>query len=318
MPSIDRGASQTLRRLKLRELDILSAAVDAGSMGKAADRLSISQPSVSEAIANIEALLGVPLLDRTARGIEPTIYARALLTRGRVVFDELAQAINDIESLADPAKGEVRIGCAESFSAGLTPAIIRRVLKHHPGLTFQLIEANTAALEFRELRERNIDLMLGNIAGPLADQDLTAEILFDDSFNVVVGAQSPWARRRRIKIAELADQPWILGQPVNVVRRLVGDAFRAAGCEPPRLRITSTSMHIRLHLLATDNFVTVFHGSLLRYNTKRWSLRVLPVELGVLPVAIVTLKNRTLSPAARLFIQHARAITSPMAISNKQ
>ena len=132
MPSIDRGASQTLRRLKLRELDILSAAVDAGSMGKAADRLSISQPSVSEAIANIEALLGVPLLDRTARGIEPTIYARALLTRGRVVFDELAQAINDIESLADPAKGEVRIGCAESFSAGLTPAIIQRVLKHLP------------------------------------------------------------------------------------------------------------------------------------------------------------------------------------------
>lgn len=75
-------------RLKLRDLHILSKVVEWGSMARAASRLGMSQP-VSEAIANLESALHVRLLDRTARGIEPTIYAAVLLKRERIVFDEL-------------------------------------------------------------------------------------------------------------------------------------------------------------------------------------------------------------------------------------
>jgi DNA-binding transcriptional LysR family regulator len=88
--------------------------------------------------------------------------------------------------------------------------------------------------------------------------------------------------------------------------------FRAAGLAAPKVTVTTTSMHVRLHLLSTNQFVTIFHGSLLRYNAHRWSLKVLPVDLGKrLPVAIVTLKGRSLSPVAQLFIEHARSVTSP-------
>src|SRR2546425_12076877 len=102
------------RRLRLRDLHILSTVVQWGSMAKAASHLAMSQPAVSEAIASLEAALGVRLLDRTPHGVEPTLYASALLRRGLVVFDELRQGVKEIEFLADPTVGEVRIGCIES------------------------------------------------------------------------------------------------------------------------------------------------------------------------------------------------------------
>jgi DNA-binding transcriptional LysR family regulator len=126
------------RRFKLRELYILSTVVQWGSMAKAAARLAMSQPAVSEAIASLEATLQVRLLDRGPRGIEPTIYAQALLKRGTIVFDELRQGIRDIEYLADPATGEVRIGCPESLAAGFVPAMIDGFSRRHPQVTFQV------------------------------------------------------------------------------------------------------------------------------------------------------------------------------------
>src|SRR5262245_32837264 len=105
------------RRLRVRDLYILSTVVKAGGMAKAARQLAMTQPSVSAAIANLEHLLGVRLLDRSPRGIEPTIYAEAILKRSIAVFDELKQGVQDIGSLADPTTGELRIGCPDSINA---------------------------------------------------------------------------------------------------------------------------------------------------------------------------------------------------------
>ena len=99
------------RRMKLQDLHVLMAVVQAGSMGKAAAHLNTSQPAISRSIAELEHTLGVRLLDRHRQGIEPTEYGRALLDGGAAVFDDLRQAVKNIEFLADPAAGEVRIGC---------------------------------------------------------------------------------------------------------------------------------------------------------------------------------------------------------------
>ena len=99
------------RRLKLQDLRVLIAVVQAGSMRKAAAHLNITQPSISRAIAELEDAVGVPLLDRNPQGIELTAYGRALLDSGVKVFDDLRQGVRQIECLADPAAGEVRIGC---------------------------------------------------------------------------------------------------------------------------------------------------------------------------------------------------------------
>src|SRR5438874_13588448 len=104
------------RRMKLQDLHVLMTVVQAGSMGKAAQRLNTTQPNISRSIAELEHALGVRLLDRHRQGIEPTEYGRALLDCGVAVFDDLRQGVKTIKSLADPTAGEVRIGSTAFLS----------------------------------------------------------------------------------------------------------------------------------------------------------------------------------------------------------
>src|SRR5258706_45541 len=113
------------RRLRFRDLQVFFAVVPAGSMAKAATELGVTQPAVSEVVAGLEHAFGVRLFDRSPQGVEPTIYGRALLKRGIAAFDELKQGIRDIEFLADPTRGEVRIGCPDSLAGGLLAPAMR-------------------------------------------------------------------------------------------------------------------------------------------------------------------------------------------------
>src|SRR5712671_3816186 len=204
------------RRLRVRDLYILSTVVKCGSMAKAAQRLAMTQPAVSGAIANLEHVLRVRLLDRNPRGIEPTFFADALLKRASTVFDDLRQAAREIEFLADPTAGQINVGCAESFMAGLLPAIIERLSRRHPKIVVHAEYAQHATTEFRELRERNFDLVIGRISEPFAQDEFTFEPLYEEEYLVVVGSKSRWARRRKVELAELLDEPWIL-MPSNIV-----------------------------------------------------------------------------------------------------
>ena len=136
--TIQHWESRIGRRLKLRDLHILFAVVHWGSMAKAAKHLAMSQPAVSKVIADLEDVLRVRLLDRSSRGIEPTLYAHALLKRGHVVFDELRQGIRDIEFLADPTTGEVRIASGELVVAGFFPAV-DRLSRRYPRIVVRVV-----------------------------------------------------------------------------------------------------------------------------------------------------------------------------------
>src|SRR5436853_1107163 len=114
--------------ITLRGLRILATVVEAGSMAKAATSLGVSQPLVSQAVANLEASIGARLLERTSRGVEPTSSGRALLKRSVAIFDELNQALTEIQHLSDPTQGELRIGCPDSLAAGFVPAVIDDLL----------------------------------------------------------------------------------------------------------------------------------------------------------------------------------------------
>jgi len=298
------------QRLKLRELQVLSAVAASGSMVKAAGQLGMSQPAVSAAIAGLEQALGVRLLDRSPRGVEPTIYARAFLRRGRIALDELRQGLRDIEFLSDPASGEVRVGCPESMEAGFVPAVIDRLSQLHPRATVHVVTAQTGTQEFRELRERNVDVMLGRLFRPTVDDDIDVEIVGLDRFFVVAGADSPWARRRRLSLDEVIGEPWIVNPSDNVVGSYFAEVFRRRGLDLPPRRVVSFSLDVRMHLLATGRYLTVLSKLVLQYNAARWSLKRLPIDLGIpeMPVAIFTLKNRTVSPVAHVFVEHARAL----------
>jgi DNA-binding transcriptional LysR family regulator len=297
------------RRLKLRDLHILLAVAQSGSMGKAAADLSISQPSVSKAIAAVEHAIGLRLLDRGAQGIEPTIYGRALLKCGVAVFDELRQGVRELEFLADPTAGELRIGCSETMAAGFVSAVIDRMSRQYPRAVFHLVPADGITLLNRELRQRTVELVVTSTSGLTPGPDVNVELLFDDRFVVMAGAKSKWARRRKITLAGLLTELWVLPPTESIPGRSIAQAFRAGGLELPRIHMVSFSLPLHYHLLATGRFLTMLPVSMLHFG-KHLPLKLLPVELrgDPYPTGIITLKNRTLSRLALLFISCAREV----------
>jgi DNA-binding transcriptional LysR family regulator len=295
------------RRIKLQDVHVLMAVVQAGSMGKAARQLNTSQPNISKSIADLEHALGVRLLDRHRRGIEPTQYGRALLDGGAAVFDELRQTVKNIEFLADPAAGEVRVGCNPLLAASFTSAIVDRMSRRYPRIMFRLTTGYVEGLH-RGLSEREFDLLIAWKIGPLADERLSFEFLFDDTCVIATGVQNPWARRRKIAVPDLMNEPWVLPPPESKVTSIAIEALAASGFGYPRMTVVTDSPHVRMSLLATGRFLTICPMSALRFPTQRLELKALPVEVPMARVAngIVTLKNRTLSPVARLFIETAR------------
>jgi DNA-binding transcriptional LysR family regulator len=301
------------RRLKLRDLHILLAVVKSGSMGRAASDLAISQPSISKAIADVEHAVGLRLLDRGPHGIEPTVYGRALLKCGTAVFDELRHGVKELEFLTDPATGELRVGCTETMAAGFVSAVTDRLSRQYPRVAFHLIPGDSITLVNRELRQRTIDFAIGPIFGLKLEHEVSTELLFDDQFVVMAGAESKWVRRRKLKLADLIDEPWVLPPPDSVPGVSITQTFRAHSLEAPSAQMTSFSLPLHYHLLATGRFLTMLPYSMLRFG-KHLPLRLLPIGLPKIPypTAIITLKNRTLSPLAELFIACAREIAKPL------
>jgi DNA-binding transcriptional LysR family regulator len=289
MELIDRVA----HRLKLRDLRLLDTVVRLRSMAKAAHRLHISQPAVSKAIAELEQVFAVRLVVRNRQGIEPTEYGRALLDCGLAIFDDLRLGVKNIEFLSDPAAGEVRIGCNPFLAPGFVSSVVDRVTRRFPRIVVHLVIPQ-AEIIYQELSERRVDFLITRIWGPAVEQPFDFEFLFEDTFVVVAGVQNPWARRRGIALAELMNEPWALPPPESGLGQLTMKAFRACGLDHPRTSVVSPTPEVRLSLLATGRFLSIFPTSFLKFPTRRPELKVLPVEL---PMACV--QNGIITPKSR-------------------
>src|SRR4051812_13423512 len=302
------------RRLKLRELNILLAVAQAGSTAKAAKELAISQPAVSKAIAEMEHTLGVPLFDRSQQGVEPTQYGRALLKRGVAIFDELQQGVQDIDFLSNPEAGGLRIGRSSSLSGGIVLAVVNRLSREYPRVVFHVVPGGALAL-CEMLRQRRIEIGFARLPGIASGDEVVAEVLFEEPLVVVAGKENPWGRRRKIKLAELINEPWTWSAPGTVFDTLVIEAFRASGLEPPRAAVYAEAINMRTRLAATGPFLAVVPASMMKFYGEHASIKLLPVALPMTQrsIGIITLKNRTLSPLAQLFIECARDIAKPLA-----
>jgi DNA-binding transcriptional LysR family regulator len=318
-----KGVERIERRVKLHDLRVLMSVVERGSMAKAAEILATSQPAVSRAIADLEYSLGVCLLDRGPRGIVPTPYGHALIKRGVAIFDELKQGVQDIEFLADPTAGEVRIAAPIGWGAGLVATVIDRLARRYPRVVCHLTVCD-APLTTLALERRDVDLVIERVVMPLAEDDLRAEVLFADSAFVIAASGNPWARRRRIRLAELMNEPWALPPPGHQTNRWASDAFRdafrAAGLELPRPAMITTTGVARIALVAKGRFLTIASETVLRFGGWERAIKVLPIDLATKAgaIGIITLKNRTLSPVAQLFIDCAREVAKPMAMPRRR
>jgi DNA-binding transcriptional LysR family regulator len=299
------------RRVRLRDLHIVLAVAESGSMAKASARLAISHPVVSKAISELEQTLGVSLFDRSSQGVEPTPYGRALLEAAVNVFDEMRQGFKRIEFLADPTSGELAVGCPEIILAGVLPAITEHFLGLHPRVQLRVIHADTALMQFDQLRKHNVELLIGRrMPRPFVEEDLVSEPLFDEPFSVVAGIDSQWARRRQIELAELVDEAWVLPPPDSIPGVLIAEIFREHGLKYPRASIVTLSVQLTATMIATGRFVGLLPGSVARFSAKRVGLKILPVQVPTVlgSVVVITVKKRTPSPLAQIFISSARAV----------
>lgn len=305
--------SQLGRRLRLRDLHVLMTIARLGSMAKAAVELGVSQPAVSEVVADLENALGVRLLDRTPQGAQPTSYGTALLKRAVTAFDELRQGILDIEFLTDASSGEIRIGCPESVAAAFLQPIIHQFKETHPRVMLDIDTVNTLTFSPR-LRDRALDLVLARAGWPLDEphlvEDLNVETLFDDALLVAVGRNHPLARKQRVNLSDLAGEPWVLTGKDSWNYQVIAKAFEARSLSPPNIQMKTLSVHLRAEMAATGRFVTTFPRSVLLLHADRLKLKVLPVDLPSRswPILAVTLKNRTLSPIVERFLDCARLV----------
>ena len=309
--------SQIGRRLRLRDLHVFSTVVACGSMAKAAAQLRVSQPTVSEVIAELEHTFGVRLLDRSPQGVEPTVYGDALLKRSTAAFDELRQSSRDIAFLADPTIGELRVGCQGTVAVTVVPPVVRRFSELYPRVVLNVDELPTPASQRAALRDRKCDLILARLVEPpLTDEeDLNVEVLFDDPLVIVAGIGSQWARRRKIDLAEVIDEPWLLGAQQSWLYSHLAAVFRARRLDMPKAALVTQSVPLRLHLLANGPYITAFARSTLALYAERYGLKALPVDLPYRPwpVVVATLKNRTLSPLVERFVVCTREVAKSFA-----
>jgi DNA-binding transcriptional LysR family regulator len=301
------------RRIKLSDLRLLVAIIEEGSMSKAAERLATAQPAISRTIADLERSLGVRLLDRGPHGIAPTPFGRVLFKRSITVFDELRSGLRDLKFLADPTAGEVRIAAPLALSTGFLAEVINRLNRHYPGIACHITTGESPAV-LPLLEKREVDFAITFITNDFPRDSTDTEVLFPtEPVVVVASAKNPWTQRRGFTLADLLHEPWALAPPLRWFNS--GDAFRAAGLNPPSPKAVASSIPARLALVARGRFLTITSKPLLQFAGAGLALKPLPVHLPTMnwpQIGVVTLKNRTLTPVAQLFVDCAREVAKPL------
>jgi DNA-binding transcriptional LysR family regulator len=296
------------KRIKLRDLHILQVAAEAGSMAKAASDLHITQPAVSYAVAAMEHALGVPLLERSSQGVVPTVYGMVLLERSRVAFNELRQGINEIGSLADPSVGELRIGTTPPMSA-VASAVFNRLVPFYPRMTFALTVGPTDVL-LGALRQRDIELVVSRLADFVTNEDLEVDTLFHDELAVICSKHNKWARRRGVTLSDLIKEPWVFPPAGGFLTKIIRGAFEEQGLDVPRATITTQSTYALSVLVANGPFLAMHPSAMLTTPSDHPQLTAVDVSLRKTrgPIGMITLKHRSLSPVAKLFLQAAAGV----------
>ena len=294
------------RRLRLKDLHTLEVVAEAGSMAQASRQLALSQPAISKAIVDMEHTLGAALLERSAHGVALTDCGRLLLSRSRVIFDELREGVKDIQNLSDPTRGEIRVGTTEPIT-GFLSEVISQMSRTYPHIRYQVIVSDTTTL-VRDLRERALDIVVSRWTQSAVADDLAAEVLMRAPLAVLADRHHPLVKRRKLSLADTMHEAWTLSPPDSFLGRVVVDVFRRRKLPLPAAVVTTLSIHMRLNLLASGRFLTMLPARMVRQRANKAWLRALNIDLPESsgPIASITVKKRATGGALRLFQEACR------------
>jgi DNA-binding transcriptional LysR family regulator len=295
-------------RLKLKQLRLIVTIEEQASVLRAAETLNISQPGATKLLKDAESDLGVPLFDRTNRGMVATDYGRALIRHAKLVLSQLSHAAEELEDLAEGTGGRVTVGTLLAASAVLLPTAIRRLREKRPRVSVAVIEGTNDRL-MPALAVGDIDFVVGRLPEFRFRDEFVQEPLFHEEVCVVVRADHPLARRSRLRIAALAESEWILPPPETTLRRQVEKAFHDAGVEPPRAAVQSVSLLTNRALLLSTDMIGVWPRQVILEDVRSGALAILPVTLppAAGPVGLSRRRSVILSPAAQALAAELKA-----------
>ncbi|MFD5007677.1 LysR substrate-binding domain-containing protein [Streptomyces mutabilis] len=238
--------------MDLRQLRYFVAVAEERHFGRAADRLHMAQPALSQAIRRLEADLGVELLHRTTRRVELTDAGRAYLTRARAILADVDDAAHEARRVASGSVGHLSIGCVGSATYSLLPPLSRHLAAELPGVDFAFRGEMLAPDQVEALRTGAIDVAL--LRPTVADSSLTVAPLRRDRLVVAVPADHRLAGRRQVRVADLRQADLIVhsADRRSVMYDIVLGLFRDAGID----------VHVRHEVGETSTLITLVAGGL--------------------------------------------------------
>lgn len=244
------------RRITMAQLRALIAVEAASSYALAADRTGLSQPAVHRAVRDLQELLGIALLVRVGRAVRPTDAASRFVRFARLMLSELRAAMDEIGALGASGSGRITVGTLPLARAIFLPRLLARFTTDHPAASVEVVEAPYVEL-LADLRQGDIDLLIGTQRDPVPTNDVTQEGLFDDDPVIVGRAAHPLRGRKTLALADLLEFPWVIPSRGVPMRGNWERMFRSHGIEPPRLRIECGSVLVMRGLMLQGDWLTL-------------------------------------------------------------
>jgi LysR family transcriptional regulator, cyn operon transcriptional activator len=218
-----------LRMIELRHLRYFLAVAENAHFTKAAQKLHVTQPTLSHQIRQLEGQLNLPLFDRVGRRVKLTAAGELLLPRARRVIRELEEAQCALGELHGLKRGDLKVGMVQTVNACVIPEIVSRFSAAHPGIRVTCFELAVDEIE-AGLASGRIDLGISFL--PASNKTLDGEKLFSEEIVAVVPAKHPIAKRRQIRVRDLAEFPLVLLSKNYCTRQLIDRAFVEAKTFP--------------------------------------------------------------------------------------
>ena len=297
------------RHLKLGELRVFIAVLEARSFRKAAAVLHLTQPAVTRAVASLEDMLGVKLFDRRSDGVEPTVHGLSFAPRAAAVFDELRRAAQDLTLVSRGAQGSLRVGIVPMPAIPFLPIAVKRLRDDHPDVFVSIVEAREAELLDR-LRKRDIEIAILRLAVVDPGEEMKFDAFYDERLCVVAAKDHPLAARKRVTWPELLQQEWVMQPADCTFYEHVLVTLDRLGLPMPRQRVEAYSIQIQFGMVLHAGLLCFGMRSQVEFAPDKSMLVRLPFEFAtpVRPVGAVSLRSHELSPLAQQLIDHVRAL----------
>lgn len=300
-------------RLRVKQLSLLAALEEFRSLRKVAEAMHLSQPAATKMLHEIEETLGVQLFERLPRGMRPTVFGESVINYAKLMLADLDNLRKQLVAQEAGAVGEVSIGSIMAPAPGLLTRTIIELRARYPLIKIS-VYIDTSDVLLQMLQQGKLDIVLGRVPQPGEHPDIEFEVVDNEALSVVAGVHHPLSQARRLELADLAGQAWILQPPNSPMRKLLELAFQEAGIPSPANLLETASILATTTLLQGTEMISVVPTSVAKHYATSGMICILPVriKLQLEPFGIITRKERISAPAVTVFKECLRGLAVPV------